>query len=143
MTGFSVMPVIRSAAPEEGWRSIKPSTCMASRFLMVSLRVSPLLTLLDAAAKFRVPAPRCRAAISKEKRVRVEFSKKTSAIRLFEREALNEGVEVDSSFLKPVAMSSMVVISLAGTLHNPVRCFKFDLYLWLFRKIFSSKVQKN
>ena len=49
---------------------------------MVSLSDSPLLTLLEAALKFRVPAPRCRAANSNEKRGRFVFSKKTSAMRL-------------------------------------------------------------
>ena len=42
---------------------------------MVSLRVSPLLMLLEPEAKLALRIPRYHAACSKETRVRVEFSK--------------------------------------------------------------------
>ena len=81
MTCLSVIWLICSAEPEEGWRMTKASTCIASRFLIVSTMLSPLATLLDEALKLRVIAPRLRAAISKENLVLVEFSKNASTIR--------------------------------------------------------------
>ncbi len=47
---------------------------MASRFLAVSSRVSPLVTLELAAAIDRLSAESTRSAISNEERVRVEAS---------------------------------------------------------------------
>src|SRR5438128_8454311 len=67
---------MRNGAPEEAWRTMKMSACIADRFATVSRRDSPLLW--DETAMFRLmtSAERRFAAISKVVRVRVEGSKK-------------------------------------------------------------------
>src|SRR3989339_557116 len=65
---------MRWGAPEEGWRSTMTSGFMASRFLAVSMRVSPL-TILDVPADMEwVSAESRLAAVSKESLVLVEGS---------------------------------------------------------------------
>ena len=69
-----------SGARRSAWcRMTMASGAIASRFLAVSRRVSPFETDEPAAAKAIESAERRRSAISNEKRVRVEFSKKRFA----------------------------------------------------------------
>src|SRR3954452_19977288 len=66
---------MRKGAPEEAWRTMKMSACIAERLATVSRSDSPLVC--DEAAIFRLitSADRRFAAISKVVRVRVEDSK--------------------------------------------------------------------
>ena len=70
----------RYAAPRRPWRITTISTFIASMLRAVSLRVSPLDTLLPAEAKLITSAESRLSASSNESRVRVEFSKNTLAI---------------------------------------------------------------
>lgn len=91
---------------------------------MVSIMLSPLLMLLDEAVKLSVVAPRFRAAMSNEKRVRVEFSKKASAMRLPLSTGSGELPPLVRSCLCITARSRMAVMVSAGRPCSPVRCFK-------------------
>ena len=65
-----------SGAPGELWRTTMASIPIASMFLAVSIKVSPLLILDPLGLKSMVSAPRRRAARLKLVRVRVEASKR-------------------------------------------------------------------
>src|SRR6185437_6810136 len=68
------------ADPGEGCRNTIISTFMAMRLLMVSSSVSPLLTDEEELLKLIISAESLFSASSKDKRVRVEFSKKALAM---------------------------------------------------------------
>src|SRR5690606_1319663 len=76
----------KTPAPAYGWRMTIISTFMAKILLTVSINVSPLLTEEEEAAKLIVSAERRFSANSKDKRVRVEFSKNTFAIVISRRD---------------------------------------------------------
>jgi len=74
MTAHLRLRARKWGAPEAWCRMTMASGAIASRFLQVSRSVSPLAADEVAAAKEIESAVRRRSAISKEKRVRVEFS---------------------------------------------------------------------
>lgn len=80
--------------------------------LTVSINVSPLLTDEDEAAKFTVSADNLFCASSKDKRVRVEFSKNIFAMVI----SLREG-----TFLMGLLSTSLKVSAVSKSIR----------YLWL------------
>ena len=66
----------KCGTPGEEWRITRKSGDIASRFFAVSSNDSPFSTDVPFAAKFRVSAESHFSAVSNEKRVRVEASKK-------------------------------------------------------------------
>ena len=79
ITEASVHPATRWAVPAIGWRTTSASAPYEATTSTVSRRLSPLLRDEPPAEKAMVSADRRRAAVSKDMRVRVEFSKKTVA----------------------------------------------------------------
>ena len=74
------------AAPGFGWRITTISTFIDNMLLTVSIRVSPFLTELLEALKLTMSAESRFSANSKDKRVRVEFSKNKLAMVISRRE---------------------------------------------------------
>ena len=70
----SVCFAAKAAAPELGWRNTIMSVFIAAILFIVSISVSPFLTLELDDVKFTASAPKRFAAISKLVLVRVEFS---------------------------------------------------------------------
>ena len=75
-TGQSMIAATSAAAPSASCRITSTSGRIAFRVSAVSLRLSPLRTLEAAGWKLETCAPSRLPAISKEKSVRVLFSKK-------------------------------------------------------------------
>src|SRR6185369_16387477 len=108
---------------ETSWRMMKYSTPIASRFQIVSSRLSPLRREEEAVEKPSTSAERRRAAISKELRVRVEGSEKISVTSRPER-----ALEV-LEFLKEAAASRIDSISEALKACSPSRSFRFQIFV--------------
>src|SRR3989339_57146 len=102
--------------PADWCRTTTMSIFIASMFLMVSLSVSPFLTLDPAEEKLTVSPESLFSASSKLMRVRVLFSKKRlTRVGPFL-------MSRDSTSWKPLAVSRMRVMSSFGTLRRPSRC---------------------
>src|SRR6185503_18968324 len=105
---------------------------MARILFTVSISVSPLLTEEDEAAKLMVSADRRRSASSKDKRVRVEFSKNILAMVT----SRSEGTFLIGRFktvLKPSAVSNIRLISLGFKSLIPSKCLVLSPAIFLFR----------
>src|ERR1017187_10897258 len=108
----------RCGAPERWWRMTIASGAIAMRFLPVSRSVSPFATDEPVAESAIDSAERRRSAISNEKRVRVEFSKKRFATSLprrvgtflMERWLISR---IDSAVSRTSRMSSSVIDSMS------------------------------
>lgn len=79
-TGQSTLSAISCTAPDEAWRITIASARIAFSVIAVSISVSPFFTLDCAACMFTTSAPRRLPAISNDRSVRVEFSKKALMI---------------------------------------------------------------
>src|SRR5215217_1200240 len=108
------------AAPEAPCRITTMSIRMASRFLAVSTRVSPLLTDEPAAATFTVSAESRFSANSKEIRVRVEASKNRFTM-VFPRSAGTFLIARSLTSLNGSAVSRMSWICSALSGSSPTR----------------------
>ena len=102
-------------------RTMITSTPMASMFLAVSMKVSPLERLLLEAVKSSVSAPSRRAARAKLVRVRVEFSKNKLQQVLPARAAILRP-PWSSMRRKTAALSRIRVISSAERSSRPSKC---------------------
>src|SRR3954452_10471444 len=113
----------RWGAPGVGWRTTMMSAPMASMFLAVSMKVSPLDRLEALAEKSWVSAESRLAARLKLVRVRVEFSKKRLKTILPMRAGtfLRLRVEISANDWAVLRIAS---ISAAERSSSPSRCFR-------------------
>ena len=124
MTGQFTNSEIREGAPEQLCLTTRISGLIASRFLAVSIRLSPLTTLLPAPEILITSALNLFPAISNEVRVRVLGSKNRFIMVLPLRVGTFLIARVEIS-LKESAVSRIVSISFAS------RSFVVIIFCWL------------